>query len=207
MRTTLLCGAVLASALGPAGPPAEAQSWLVPAAPKPPGLRNAALGMSLEDWKSLPPPASAGPTATPTCWNDDRSAAAAGLPMSTAEAEAGATICTYISRYGRTFLSHSVRIDPGHRVEGVRYIFLRDRLAEISFRASVDAYNDITAMLKDSFGPQASTQRDLVRTSAGRLQRVKKTWRTAAGGAVLTAPAEDATQLSVRLFGPGGGVR
>jgi hypothetical protein len=73
---------------------------------------------------------------------------------------------------------------------------------EIDFNASVDAYDDVVAMLEKNFGAPTLTVRDKVRTSIGFFPRVRQTWRTSGGNVSLIDPGADPVQLSVRFTAP-----
>ena len=163
---------------------------------------GATLGMSIADWKSLAPPAGVGLDAAPICASVTQAreppsrAIAASLPPADTQA------CGYDARIGHDLLPRTVPLDQRYRATGVRYLFVGGRLEEIDLAASIDAFNDVMAMLEQKYGPPTQTARDWTHTSMGRVARVRQTWRTAAGVVTLVDPAADPVQLTVR-FGAG----
>ncbi|HEY1751974.1 MAG TPA: hypothetical protein VGG29_11965 [Caulobacteraceae bacterium] len=159
-----------------------------PAPAAPLGFAGATLGMSLADWKAQPPPADAGPGAEAVC---------------TPQPAAGQVSCGYDSEVGRTALPRALRLDKRYLARGVAYMFNDGRLTEIRFQSSVDAYNDVMAMLTKRYGPPSHTARDSLKSSIGRLQRVHQVWRTPDGVVTLADPAPTPAALTVRLEAAG----
>jgi hypothetical protein len=164
---------------------------------------GAALGMSISDWKALSPPAGVGSDAAPTCVPVTGTGHLPGPPLSAVSRPTDEEACAYDSRFGHDVLPHSIRLDARYRASGLRYLFVAGRLDEIDFDASVDAYSDVMAMLKQDFGAPTRTVRDSVRTSMGPFPRVRQTWRTPGGDINLVDPALDPVQLSVRFTAVG----
>lgn len=189
MRTLALLGAGFAASVATG---AFAQ-------PSPLAFKGAALGTTLEAWRTLAPPAGAGPTARPVCSNEPRIARIANNPLSAANATSGVVDCSYASVFGDYVLPHSVQFDPRFRARNLRYVFRGGKLTEIRFEVSADAYDDVIAWAKARFGPTSDVVRDSVRTAGGLLPRVRNTWRTAAGDIIVTDPDEGRTTLSVEL--------
>jgi hypothetical protein len=192
MRPILALAA--ASALGLAG---AARADAV--APTPLPLEGAAFGMSVAAWKALPVPASAGPTAVPACWANDKAVTIPGYRLSAEDRRTDLVTCTYVSRFGHDVLPHSVVLDQRYRATGLRFLFAQGRLAEVEFRASIDAYNDVTAMLYRRFGEPTQAQRHVVALPSGPSVHVRETWSGPYGRVTLTDPSADRTQLGVNL--------
>jgi len=177
---------------------ALAQPSSTPQARAPLSFDGAELGMTVGEWKALPPPPGVEPTAAPDCGpailaalRDER------IPV--AAPAAGHTICAYDARFGKDVLLHSGILDGRYQVEGLRYRFADGRLAEIDYTASIDAYNDIEAKLSRKYGRPVATVRDVLNTPAGHFPRVRQTWRTAGGVISLTDPTNDPLRLGVRI--------
>lgn len=192
MRTALLLvGAVcFAPAIGGAATPLS--------------FKDAQIGMTVGEWRSLAPPEGAGPDALAACSNDPRVEAVGASRMSATETASGVVSCSYVSRFGDTVLMRSVELDARYRASDVAYLFDHDRLSEIRFTAPIDAFNDVMAMLQHHYGPPTVTQRDQIQTMDGRFARVSQTWRVPGGAIKLVDPAGGLTQLEVSMVGPGG---
>jgi hypothetical protein len=192
-KSAVLCTALAASmaALG-AGRAAE---------PAPLSFDGAKLGMAISDWKSLAPPPGVGPDAGPVCTPVNQVVKPNGQALAAALRPTDLQACGYDARFGHVVLPHSIRLDQRYRATGVRYLFEHGRLGEIDFTASIDAYNDVMAMLDRAYGPPSLTTRDWTRTSMGRVPRVRQTWRTAAGAVILVDPSADPVQLRVQFAG------
>jgi hypothetical protein len=160
---------------------------------------GAALGMSINDWKSLPLPAGVGPDATPACAPVTTAKPIPGRPLAAMTQRVNEQACAYDARFGHDILPHSIQLDARYRATGLRYLFVAGRLSEIDFSASVDAYSDVMAMLDSGFGTPSRTVRDSVRTSVGLFPRVHQTWRTPGGDVDLVDPGPDPVALSVRF--------
>ncbi|HUZ13667.1 MAG TPA: hypothetical protein VMU93_12550 [Caulobacteraceae bacterium] len=195
-------GAALMAGVLLHAPGAAADTRLTPALP----LDGASLGMSAEAWKQLPPPASAGATATPACWTNPRAVRIPGYPLSAADRRSGVAICAWVDRFGHDVLPHSIRLEGPFRASDLRFVFVRDRLARVEFRTSVDAYSDVTALLDQRYGRPVLTTRGRVRSEVGPLRRVRRVWRTPSGEVVLTDPSADRVDLSVTMRRAGSGV-
>jgi hypothetical protein len=169
---------------------------------QPIGFAGASLGMSMDDWKALTPPPGVGSDAAPVCtpFASAGSSSAGARPASWSNGETES--CDYGARFGRDVLPHSIQLDPRYRATGLRYLFVAGRMHEIDFNASVDAYDDVVAMLEKNFGAPTLTVRDKVRTSIGFFPRVRQTWRTSGGNVSLIDPGADPVQLSVRFTAP-----
>lgn len=160
-------------------------------------LGGATFGMTIDAWKALPPPPSAGPTAVPACWNNEAQVSIPGYRLSAEDRRTDLTTCAYVSRFGDVVLPHSVRLDASFRADGLRFIFDKGRLTDVEFRASIDAYSDVMALITRRFGPSTRTARDTVKTSAGRELRLRQTWRVNGGEIVLVDPSPNPTELGV----------
>lgn len=160
-------------------------------AAEPPRFDGAVLGMTIGEWRALAPPPGTGPNGAPDC--GPAVAAAVG------RAVGGGTICSYDARFGKDVLLHSAQLDGHDRIDDLSYRFRGGRLGELDFSASIDAYNDIDAMLRREYGPPVATLRDTVRTSFGRFDRVRQTWRASGGVVRLTDPGDNPLRLDVRM--------
>jgi hypothetical protein len=177
---------------------AIAAALLAPSAQAAPlSFMSAELGMTLPEWRSLAPPEGAGPDAQPACSDDPRIATLAHSPLSATLQASDIVDCAYVDRFGETALTHSVLLDASSRANDLRYRFIRGRLVEIRFTASVDAYNDVTALLERQYGPPNETTRDAACNTDGCFARVIQTWRSPSGGIVLVDPSDDPAQLRV----------
>jgi hypothetical protein len=160
---------------------------------------RAQLGMSLADWRSLPPPPGVGPTTVPTCAPVSGVAAVQGVALGVRTTRTDLVSCSYDTRFGHYALAHTIRLDALYRASHVQYLFAAERLVEIRFMASVDAFNDLDALFTQRYGPPVRVVRDKVPNRVGPLQRVRETWRTPQGWVFLTDPAGDDVQISVRM--------
>ena len=166
-------------------------------------FKGAELGMSIGDWRSLPPPEGVGPSATPACSGDASIARIAHNPLSATTQANGLETCAYVDVLGDTVLPHTVLLDQAYRASDLRYLFDRGRLSEIRFGASIDAFSDVMVMLRGQYGPPTSIVRDSVLTPDGRLARVTEVWRTVDGDVTLTDPSAEPTKLNVTIAGHG----
>jgi hypothetical protein len=174
----MLVGVVgLAAALSAAAPAKGATSPFVT-------LNAARLGMSLQAWRALPP-AGAAPGAPPSC---------------AAQPSARIVTCTYASKVGRYVLPNAVPLDRTYQATDIRYVFDGGRLSEVAFRSSVDAYNDLTAVLDKDYGPPTRTAQDQVRSEIGPLRRVRQAWTTPTAQVLLVDPSADPTKLGVTIL-------
>jgi len=162
-------------------------------------FKNAQLGMTLAEWRSLAPPGGAGPDAVAACADDPRIVTLAHNPLSGTLRASDAVGCGYVDLFGDTALPHSILLDARFRANNLRYCFVRGRLAQIQFTASIDAYNNVTAMLEHQYGPPNLTKREQARGPDGRFSRVVETWRSPLGQIVLTDPSDQQTELRVSL--------
>lgn len=162
-------------------------------------LEGATFGMSTGAWRAPPVPASAGPTAVPMCWTHQQPVSVPGYTLSAEDKRTDLTTCAYLSRFGSYVLPHSVRLDSRFSATGLRFLFVRDRLSEVEFRTSVDAYNDVMALLTKRFGPPTRTDRDTIVTELGRTPRVRQLWQVRGGKIELVDPSADLTRLGVVL--------
>jgi hypothetical protein len=165
-------------------------------------FNGAQLGISLAEWRSLAPPPGAGPDALPSCTDDPHVSTIAPNPLGATRRDSNVVTCAYVDRFGQMALPHAVRLDAAYSVDDLRYRFDHGRLVEIRFRASIDAFSDVMAMLKRQRGPPTATIRDEVRTPNGRSARVTEMWRTAGGAIMLVDPSDSLTQLEVSLSEP-----
>jgi len=186
---------------------AAAQATTAPAVQRRPGgglavpaaLSAARLGMSLGEWKALPFPGAPDARVQPVCSNDPGAGRGDFLALSASDRRAGAVVCGYAARYGTFALSEALPLDQRYLATRVRYVFVGGRLAQIRYRASRDAFDDLIAILKSAYGPPRATQRDTMKTSMGRLDRVQMTWSAPTSRAVLTDPADSALDIGVQV--------
>jgi hypothetical protein len=85
----------------------------------------------------------------------------------------------------------------GYAARELTYTFVQGRLAQITFRTSVDGFDHVTAALKRAFG----TPDTIVRDSLGRtgFPHVSMTWRNSRSTIVLSDPLPDFSHLGVRF--------
>ncbi len=83
-------------------------------------FKGAQLGETFQRWQSLDPPASAGPTAKPVCWRDERIIRLAGFAQTASIPTQGAVLCTYASKYGDRIVADSVKLAGGYRGNDLR---------------------------------------------------------------------------------------
>ena len=168
-------------------------------------FKDAQLGMTLAEWRSLAPPEGAGADALPACSDDPRIVTRAYNPLSATLRASDVVDCGYEDLFGQTALPHSILLDARYRANDLQYRFIRGRLAEIRFEASIDAYNDVTAMLEHQYGPPNKMTRDFAHNADGRSARVTQTWWSPSGEIMLVDPSDDPTQLQVSMTAPDGG--
>ncbi|HEX3887997.1 MAG TPA: hypothetical protein VHW05_10910 [Phenylobacterium sp.] len=199
------CAAVNAP-LKPAVPAAAATPRATnpkPAGPKATDLKimDAPLGMSLADWRAMPPPGPLSPNVKPVCSNDP-GGAGASLAPNPAQLKAGMVVCGYISRYGHYTFPQRFALDGPYSVTQVRYDFRAGRLAEIDCDAPVGAYDRLVADLKTRYGASSRLVRDHVKTEIGVLPRVIQTWATPRGAVELRDPVPPFSQLRLSVIAP-----
>ena len=90
-------------------------------------------------------------------------------------------------------------LDAHYRASDLRYLFVRGRLTQVQFKASIDAYNDVTTMLEHQYGPPTRTTQEQAHGPDGRFARVIETWWSPLGQIVLTDPSDQRTELQVSL--------
>ncbi len=147
---------------------------------RPMGFDGAWLGMSLAQWRAIPPP----PQARSRCQ------AAAG----------GAASCDYDTRYGTVVLPAAYDLAGAYLARDPHYLFRSGALAEIRFRTSIDAYDPVTAMLTRRFGPATRLVRSQGPTPYGFIQhKVVATWTRPDGVVTLTDPSGRPDQMEIRL--------
>lgn len=140
-------------------------------------LEGARLGMALSDWKALSSPAEAG-------------ARAACAPA------ASTLVCGYAAPNEEV----SLPLVKSYRMRRPRYYFVAGTLSKIEFHTSIDAFNDVMAMLEAKYGPASQTLRNSVDVGDNIYwPRVKKIWRLPGGTIELTDPASPASQIAVQF--------
>jgi hypothetical protein len=167
--------------------------------PKPLSFKGATLGMTLQDWKVLPIPDGAGPAPQRRCSDEGRAVSIPGYPLSVEEVKSGVVACTYVSRFNHDVLPHSIRLDRRFRVHHLAYVFKSGRLAEIRFRASIDAYADLLRRFSSAYGAPTHTVRGRTSSASRKAQRVRQTWATPSGVLTLVSPTSNLIDLSVRM--------
>lgn len=172
------------------------------AEPAPLSFKGAVLGMTLEDWRSLPPPPGAEPAAVPNCSTDKIVPNLGRVRLSGNEPSSDVVTCSYDDVLGSQLLPRSVLLDGNYRATNLSYLFRGGRLFDIRFDASIDAFADVMAMLKGSHGRPTSTVRDTVQTEDGQLARVRQIWSMPAGRIELVDPSNDFTKLRVDIGSP-----
>jgi hypothetical protein len=159
---------------------------------------SARLGMSLAQWKAsaLPGPPAAG--LQTTCSNEAEPAVPVGVKISASRSEAGALVCSYVTRLGPNVLPQYFPLTKTYLARSPTFTFVSGKLYKIEFRSSIDAFDDLVAIFEGKFGPAGETIRDQVRTSYGQpLPRVQKIWRLSGGLVRITDPSARPDQLVV----------
>jgi hypothetical protein len=153
--------------------------------------------MTVEQWKSLPYPGPSSERATARCSYDPVEAPPGDPQGESAKQPTAVEVCTYVAPEAadeafplmKTFLARNPR-----------YYFVGGRLSKIEFHTSIDAFNDVMALLETRYGPASQTVRDdLKMTSGFDLPRVRKIWRQANGSIHLIDPSSTPTQLAVQF--------
>jgi hypothetical protein len=171
-----------------------------PAGFLPESFHGARLGMTIEEWRSLTPPAGLEPDTLPACSDKLRTASTGGDRLGATEAASGVTTCTYSTRFGAHVLPHTAALESGETISDLEFLFSRGRLAEIRFEAPVAAYDALSGQLSGQYGqPELQALPAPAQAAAG--QRVAATWRTGEGTVRLVNPAADPTKLSFRYVG------
>jgi hypothetical protein len=163
-------------------------------------FKGARLGMTIGEWKALAYPGRAPPRLTKACSNDAQRLADSGLSVDAPEPSADLVVCTYITRYGSKVLPQSFPLTKAYFVRDPKYYFLNGRLTKVEFRTSVDAFDDVMATLKKSYGPATQTERDDFKSRVGLdLPRVQIVWRLSNGFVEITDPSSPPNQLEVEI--------
>jgi hypothetical protein len=169
------------------------------AAATPLSFEGARLGMSLAEWRALPPPPGESPAARPLCTGDPGATEAALWQRASVP---GGVVCSYASVYGRDVLLEPAPLDQRYSASRLLFVFDHGSLSAIHVDAPVDAFDDVMALLTSDYGPPAQTVRDTARFRTLTLDRVRDVWRTPGGGVDLVAPYDGPTTLSVRFESP-----
>jgi hypothetical protein len=153
--------------------------------------------MTIEEWKALPYPGPSSEHATARCSYGPAGAAASDPQGESAKQSTAVEVCAYVAPEAedeafplmKTFLARSPT-----------YYFGGGRLSKIEFHTSIDAFNDVMALLEAKYGPASQTLRDDVRLdNSFDLPRVKKIWRQANGSIQLVDPSSAPAQLEVQF--------
>jgi len=164
--------------------------------PAPLGFKGAYIGMSLEEWQAAPIPPGAGNAPERQCSNEYRVAKIPGVSLGAEEVKRGVVACTYVQRFGHDVLPQSIALFPGFGVQNLTYLFAHNRLSEIRYKASVDAYPQLRAKLTALFGNPVRTA---VRASRLGDRSKRQIWSAGAGLVTVDDPSPDLpTLLSVQ---------
>jgi len=164
--------------------------------PAPLAFKGADIGMSLSEWRAAPIPPGAGNAPERQCLNQYQVAKIPGVALGAKEVRRGVVACTYVQRFGQDILPQSIDLDSGFEAQNLTYLFQRNRLFEIRYKASVDAYPQLRAKLTALFGMPVQT---IVSAEPNGGQRKRQTWRAVAGFVTLDDPSADLPALlSVR---------
>jgi hypothetical protein len=113
---------------------------------------------------------------------------------------ANTTVCDYETDYGAAAVEQSLPINTKYRARSPTFAFVNDRLVDVDFYTSIDAFNAVVTALEDAYGPATTTIRDVTPKYDGlRLPRVRKVWRLQAGLIELTDPSSRPDEITVRL--------
>ena len=115
-------------------------------------FKNAQLGMTLAEWRSLAPPEGAGPDVVAACADDPRVVTLAHNPLTVTLRASDAVSCGYVDLFGDTALPHSVLLDAHYRANDLRYLFVRGR-------PDPDPVHGIDRRLQRRFGHVRTTVR------------------------------------------------
>ncbi len=126
-----------------------------------------------------------------------------GMPLKTwrsASAVNEAASCAGAAS-GRLQICHGAPMTLGsYTTRDLSYAFIDGRLAQISFRLSIDGFDDVTGALRRHFGDPQRIVRDEVRVSDGlRLPHVLMVWRNGRSTITLSDPGSSGSALLVRL--------
>ncbi len=183
--------AALVGALASAAPVAHATS---PPKVTQVEFKGAVLGMTLESWRALPFPEKTMAPALPVCRPGAQSSQSQ-LGNSANESAAGEEICTY--RVGDE-LSPNIALGQHFFAHDIQYVFKGDKLAEISFWSSEDAFSDMVARLRAAYDAPTRITRDTVSEEYLRQPRVQMEWDKAQAVITLKDPASRPDRLAVR---------
>lgn len=198
------CKLALAALLGAVATPALAQTA---AGAIPRGdlqFDGARLGMSLSQWKALPPPQGSTADVATECSNDTTLDTASRVTFSVSGSEPPVVVCSYVARLGRYVLAQDFPLAKTYFARNPKFTFVSGRLAKIEFKSSINAFDDLVAAFEARFGAASQTIRDQIRTPFGlTLPRVQKIWRLPDGLVSITDPSDDLDRLVVDFTGSG----
>lgn len=165
---------------------------------------GARLGMSLDDWRSLPDRLWPSSHVVPSCVPDSGST---GLSQGATSSPAGVLECSYRARDGKTLYQQSFPLFGSFVARAPSFAFVDGRLSQIRFRTSVDAFSRLDAWFTRQLGPPVQTMRDDVRFGQGfTFPRVRRHWRRGDVDVWLIDPSRRPDQLAVRYGAPGRGL-
>lgn len=160
-------------------------------------FRGARLGMTIEDWKSLPFPGKSSDPVSRTCKNGPAGIIGAGLSGESSKPTAPVEICSYASP---DETDKSFTLTKTYLVRRPQYDFVNGQLSKIEFHSSINAFNDVMALLDGTYGPATQTLRDSVKVVDGfDMPRVQMIWRRTNGTIQLVDPSSTPAQLVVRF--------
>jgi len=92
-----------------------------------------------------------------------------------------------------------VALGGGYFARQVDYTFVGGRLARISFRSSIDAFDNVTAALKGRFKAPDKIVRDMIKDNWNARYHVAMQWKNGRSTITLSDPLPNTTQLEVRF--------
>jgi hypothetical protein len=92
-----------------------------------------------------------------------------------------------------------VALGGGFFARQVDYTFVGGRLARIAFRSSIDAFDYVTAELKERFKAPNKIVRDTIKDNWNTRYHVAMQWKNGRSTITLSDPLPNTTQLEVRV--------
>jgi hypothetical protein len=190
---TILAALILASAV-PAAAWAAATPGTSPAPESKLTFNGAHLGMTLEQWKSLPISGGNSSHVELVCTDD-----LGRNPKSGQASGAGAVVCSRVVRYRGTALMQSIPFLSSYRARSPKYYFADGRLSKIDFLVSVDAFNTLDAMFTKKLDVQPATDRIVDKYSDGvKFDRVERIWALPDIKVKIVDPSDIPSQIQVQ---------
>jgi hypothetical protein len=168
------------------------------------GFDNAELGMSLAAWRSAAPPTGDEAAARPFCSDDPSASGRQGLPWQPASLARNEVVCTYADLLGRYAMPQTVPLDETFHATGIKYCFTDGRLDEISFTTTVDAFDNVLALVDRELGHTGTMTVGAIRTPLGKMRQVSVRWSAPGGDVQLIDPVKPYTVLQVSFDAAGG---